>query len=146
MPENAELELKGIEDDSKYFHPEFKLTEDLFVICQVDTDNKDPYGFYFEFRETLIDGYLFKPRISIYSEKLKYVVENLNQIEPIIKDSLKRQVELFKLEQKVSKFRNNLLHNDLFEKLEAIEQKKSKLELSNMVDEIKVSLFENRII
>ena len=146
MPENAELELRGIKDDSKYFHPKFKITEELFITCQADTYNEDAYGFCFEFKEIPINHYLFKPSISIDSKKLKYVVENLNLIEPIIKDSLKRQTELFELEQKIISFRKYLFHNDLFEKLENIEQKKSKAELSNMVDEIKVSLFENRII
>lgn len=146
IPEGTELELKGIDDKSKYFHPTFKISEKVILTCQCDTEYSSPYGFSLEFKSIVIGSYKFTPSISVDDSQLKLVVENFEKFESVIENSINRQIELFKLEQKVSSFRQNLFHSDLFDKIENIKKKKTKKELSRYLEEIQISLNEQGLI
>lgn len=147
MPESAELNLVGIEDESIYFHPTYKISEKITIRCQCDIDSNSPYGFELKANKGIkINGYLFRASLRIDKEQIKYVVENYDKIESEIESSLNRQVVLFDLEQRISKFRNELLSNDLFDKLDCIQRNKSKKELERQLEEIQVSLIEQKII
>jgi len=117
IPAEYTVDVEGLNDDSKYFHPIIKVENEIIIQGQGDTDNDDIYAWRLQVEQ--IVGH------SIYI--VGFDIEGLKQISRILenwnkyKDKIKQYLEVNKiinqnigmLQEIKTNIQNNLL-NDTF--------------------------------
>ena len=132
IPKQFKIEVNGINDDGVYYHPQIILTEGFYIHCQCDIKTKYVYGFCLQSnRNVIANGLVYSPSISLWDDKIYYILNNYSSIlEKLIaseKEILKIYSLIGMLKEEAQKISNSVVQeivdkNELKKSIRSLEE------------------------
>ena len=78
IPENYTINVKGLDDDSEYFHPVINIENDVVITGQSDVNHSDDNVYAWTLRT--------HQDIGVYTKVIEFNIDGLEQIKKILED------------------------------------------------------------
>lgn len=135
IPKQFKIEIQGIEDDNKYYHPIITLSDEFYIHSQCDLNTKYIYGFCLKSNRSItIDSLIYSPVIYLYDDKMDYFLNNYTKI---LEKLIAAENEIFKIYSLIGLLKesaNKISNTVIDEIIDKIELKKSIRSLEEVVE------------
>jgi len=115
VPKQYKIEVEGIEEDDKYFHPVINLDENTRIKGQCDTGNSHVYGLRIELKNTLtLSPCIYSIHIDFNdNNEFKYIVSNFEQVKAKLNESFEFLKNIYVMKDELNKVQNNVIYNSI---------------------------------
>lgn len=115
VPKRFTIEVDGLEDNSKYYHPRIILNENLCITSQCDLETNHVYAERIEFSKKFTDnGRVYPLTLDLsLNEHRDYILNNFEKVESKLLKDIEQIRKLIALKNSIEKAKENIIYTSL---------------------------------
>ena len=135
IPKQYKVEVEGIENNDKYYHPKVKISDDIYLKGQCDIEHNNVYAVNLiqESKQT-IGCFVYQIETYIDNDQIEFVLKNFKIVEPKIKEVFLQIEKINHFTKLLDEIKTDLMFQTVFNIVD-IEKKKETLQTLYSVTE-----------
>jgi len=111
IPKRFKIETEGINNETDYYHPIIRITDEIIVKGQADTKTERVYALVLQIEKQFSDKrYLHTIGLSAdFENELTYLLENFEKLQPKIQESFEMIKKIYSMQADLKVVQDNII-------------------------------------